>query len=292
MAEHYQVSGILPVDKPVGPTSHDIVLNVRRLLDTRVGHAGTLDPMASGVLILTLGQATRLTRFFQQTDKVYEADLQLGTVTTSYDLEGEVIGRFPIPPIGLQKTQRIVDSFRGTITQLPPMFSAVKVGGEPLYKAARRKEIRERPLRQITIYSIELMAQKGDHWRLKIDCSAGTYIRTLANDLGVRLGCGACLSRLRRVRSGDFTLKECVELEASGVDLAQKVIPMEELLPHYPRIDVGPEDAMKVGHGQTVRTDKAHSSEKYCRLFAEGRLMAIGEVTGHRAHPKVVFKNR
>lgn len=279
------------VDKPVGPTSHDIVLKVRRLLQTRIGHTGTLDPMASGVLVLTLGQATRLTRFFQQSDKIYEANIQLGTVTTSYDLEGEIVGRFPVPPVNIQKAQSIIRSFQGMIAQLPPMFSAVKVGGERLYKAARRKEVRERPVRTVTIHSIELTRQERESWTLQIHCSSGTYIRTLAYDLGIRLGCGASLSGLRRLRSGEFTLEDCVDVDLPRPQLEHRVIPIEDLLPQYPRFDLEADEATKISNGRVIRIGDSLSSGMYCRLFADGRLLAIGEVRESHVHPRIVFKS-
>ena len=289
MTEQRQISGVLVVDKPVGPTSHDIVLQVRRILGTRVGHTGTLDPMASGVLVLTLGQATRLTRFFQSSDKVYEAELQLGIVTDSHDLE---VGRFPVPPISPSKAQRLISRFQGTITQLPPMFSAVKVEGERLYKAARRKERRERPLRTITIHSIELLKQEEQNWTLRIHCSAGTYIRTLAHDLGVQLGCGASLSRLRRLQSGDFTLEGCVELRLPAAEIQRRVIPMENLLPDFPRLDVDGQEAARLANGQAIRISRDQARADYCRLFAQGWLLAIGEIQSDQIHPRIVFKNQ
>ena len=163
--------GVLVIDKPEGPTSHDVVKSVRRLLRTRVGHTGTLDPLATGVLPLVLGKATRLTRFFQGQDKEYIATVGLGKVTETYDREGSVVCKSPVPTISSNEVLKILDRFVGNLRQLPPMYSAVRVQGRRLYEFARSGQKTDRPLRQVIVYRINLLEQAKEEWLLKISCS-------------------------------------------------------------------------------------------------------------------------
>lgn len=268
------LSGILVADKPAGPTSHDVVRTVRRFLGTRAGHTGTLDPMATGVLPVTLGRATRLTRFFQDKEKEYLAGVELGKVTDTYDGEGRVLSERPVPPLSRVEVEDLLLRFRGEIVQLPPMYSAVKVGGKRLYQLARRQQEVERPARRVRIHKLEIIDCSREHWKLRIQCSAGTYIRTLAHDLGQALGCGAYLAELRRTRAGSFDLSRAVPLAELEERWREGFYCLEELLPEFPRLDLGPEEARRVSHGAPLdRTAEERSS--FYRLFHEGRLVAL-----------------
>ena len=207
------MNGVLVVDKPAGMTSHDVVDRVRKVLGTRkVGHAGTLDPEATGVLVVGVGTATRLLDYAKDAPKRYTAVASFGTTTTTQDATGEVIETRPID-LDETKVQAAIEGFRGPIEQIPPMVSAVKIGGERLYKKARRGEEVDRPSRTVTIYSLELVDLSDDRATLDVTCSAGTYIRTLVHDLGEVLGCGAHMASLRRTEAAGFG-----EGEALGLD--------------------------------------------------------------------------
>ena len=182
MTDKRSRDGVLVIDKPVGPTSHRIVQTVRRQLQSKVGHTGTLDPLASGVLPLVLGRATRLARFFQSHDKEYVAEVQLGRTTDTYDREGTVLQERPVPPLTREEVRGLLDRFQGTLKQLPPMYSAIKVGGRKLYELARKNEEQPRPLRTVSIYRIDLLDNQPDIWKLRVHCSSGTYIRSRKNE--------------------------------------------------------------------------------------------------------------
>jgi tRNA pseudouridine55 synthase len=204
--------GLLVINKPIGLTSHDVVNKVRWLSGIRrVGHAGTLDPLASGVLLLAVGRATRLIEYLVGRSKRYQAVVRLGQETDTYDREGEVVAERPVQVTDSQ-LEAALERFRGPIEQVPPMFSAVKQGGQPLYRLARRGQAVERPARAITIYELSLLDWRPPEIELLIHCSSGTYIRSLAHDLGQVLGCGGHLATLRRLAVGDFTLDQAVPL--------------------------------------------------------------------------------
>ena len=208
--------GFLVVDKPAGITSHDVVARVRRAADrrVRVGHAGTLDPIATGVLVLALGAATRLVEWATGQDKRYRAELTFGVETDSYDADGRIVAERPVA-ISPAELARALDAFRGEIEQRPPAFSAVQVGGRRLYALARRGAAVEAPRRRVTIRELALLDWRPPRATIELLCSKGTYVRSLGHDLGQALGCGAHLSALRRLASGAFTLADAVELEAA-----------------------------------------------------------------------------
>ena len=280
------VHGALVVNKPPGPTSHDIVQTVRRFFNTRVGHTGTLDPLASGVLVLLLGNATRLARFFQQSDKTYRAVIRLGVTTGTYDLEGEVESRNPVPDFSPREVERTLHGFTGEIEQMPPMFSAVRVGGERLYERARRGETVERKPRAVSIHCLELMELSGPDLVVQVQCSAGTYVRVLAHEIGKKLGCGACLGELCRLRSGDFRLSDAVRIDELSAPPATGFRGMDALLPTFPRIDLQADSARRARHGNPVRVP---GTAGYCRLFQDNSLIAIARQGGGVAQPIVVF---
>ena len=280
-------NGLVAIDKPPGPTSHDVVQQVRRRYRCRAGHAGTLDPFASGLLIVLMGQATRLARFFQSTDKVYHATVKLGETTETFDREGTIQEKKPVPRLSSDRIEASLEAFTGSIQQIPPMFSAVRVDGERLYKKARRGETVAREPREIEIYSLALLERSGELLELEVHCSAGTYIRTLAHDLGQSLKCGAHLQALRRLRSGSLEISEAVGLEDLTLPPEAGFKSMDVLLAHLPRIDLDAEQSERVRHGNPVSVEGAPGQ---CRLFCQGRLIAIADVGEGMARPNPVFE--
>lgn len=214
MKDQIDYEGILLIDKPTGMTSHDVVDQVRRKLRMkRIGHAGTLDPMATGLLILLVGKATKLSQHLMSLDKTYSGTITLGVSTNTQDAEGEITTTKPVPELSLQDVKAHIASFIGDQYQTPPMFSAVKIQGQRLYKLARKGEEVEREPRFIRVSRFDVNRFESPEIDFSLDCSKGTYVRTLANDLGAKIGCGAHLSALRRDASDHFDIKQAVELE-------------------------------------------------------------------------------
>ncbi len=280
------IDGALAVDKPSGPTSHDIVRSVRGFYRTRAGHTGTLDPLASGVLVLLLGKATRLARFLQQSDKTYRATVQLGVTTDTYDREGQATTRESRPDYSRQQVEGVLDGFKGELHQIPPMYSAVRLDGERLYERARRGEEIERAPRRVSIRCLELKEFSGSRLTVDVVCSAGTYIRVLAHEIGRALGCGACLWDLRRLRSGDFRLDEAVPIHELSESPARGFRALESLLPAFHRIDLQDVAALRARHGNPISLS---GPSGYCRLFHNDALLAVARRTGDVVQPVVVF---
>lgn len=233
------LDGAILVDKPVGPTSHDVVADIRRQFRIKkVGHCGTLDPNATGLLIIVLGRATKLSERLMADDKIYEGTFKLGESTASYDADGDLTGSLPVPPLTLGDLNDIAQSFVGDLMQLPPMVSAVKIDGVPLYKLARKGIEIERKERLVHIYSFQFSAYNEPIAQFRIVCTKGTYVRTLAHDLGQKIGCGAHLASLRRLRSGHFDVADALPLDhilhLSPLDLEKRVIPFLELAARPP----------------------------------------------------------
>ncbi|MEI6588488.1 MAG: tRNA pseudouridine(55) synthase TruB [Verrucomicrobiota bacterium] len=209
-----ELDGILLVDKPRDHTSHDVVARLRGKLRTkRIGHAGTLDPMATGLLVILVGKATRLSQYLMGVDKEYEGTVELGKVTDSQDLDGQVMQTCPIPELTEVHIKAVMKGFLGDQYQTPPMYSAIKVDGVPLYKMARRGEEIPREPRFIRVVSWEMLKFYSPHIDFRVQCTKGTYVRTLAHDLGAKLGCGGCLSALRRTGSGTLKIAQALTLE-------------------------------------------------------------------------------
>jgi tRNA pseudouridine55 synthase len=289
MAIESDFHGVVVVDKPAGPTSHDIVLVARRLFRTKVGHTGTLDPIATGVLPIVLGKATRLSSYLQEGDKEYLATVRLGITTDTFDREGQTLTVTPVPPFSATRLEDSLDSFRGTIRQQPPMYSAVKLKGEPLYKAARRGESKERKWREVSIFALTVEEQSEDRLRLRIHCSRGTYIRVLAHELGQRLGCGAHLENLRRTRVGAFALDRAVSLrELQEGDWQRASIPLEELLTEWTRLEVDDALARRIARGNRVPADLSLRTD-IVRLFHRGKLLALARLHGAELQPFAVL---
>lgn len=281
------MDGALVVDKPEGWTSHDAVNRVRRLAGTRrVGHLGTLDPMATGVLPLILGRATRLAQFLMRGDKVYDAVVRFGYATDTYDREGRAVTPVTAPEIDLASLERALAGLLGTIEQVPPPVSAKKVGGTPAYKLARKQQPVELKPVPVTIHSIELVSLEGPDARIIVRCSAGTYMRSIAHDLGKALGCGAFLQSLRRLASGEFTVEQARSLEeleqmTSEGRLSEALIPAASLLPGFPSEIVDPLTAGQIRQGRDFRVSpfRAKPGAKYVKAVSEqGELIAIGEM--------------
>jgi tRNA pseudouridine55 synthase len=209
-----EIDGVLLADKPQGMTSHDVVDRVRRHFNIkRVGHCGTLDPMATGLLVLVLGRSTKLSERLTSEDKGYEGTLYLGVRTSTQDAEGEALERKPVPALTLDEIVSAAESFKGDIYQTPPMVSAKKVGGQPLYKLARKGKEIEREPRLIHVYRLDFHDFHPPTVKFRLVCSKGTYVRTICNDLGEKLGCGGHLSQLRRTASGGLSLQEAYTLD-------------------------------------------------------------------------------
>jgi tRNA pseudouridine55 synthase len=278
------MDGVIVVDKPTEWTSHDVVGKMRRLAQTkRVGHLGTLDPMATGVLPLVLNRATRLAQFFTKADKVYEATIRFGFATNSYDADGEATTEAVAVHLDAATLERALDAFRGDIVQMPPAVSAKKINGVPAYKLARQNKPVELKAVPVTIHDLELLACGADTARVRVHCSTGTYIRSLAHDLGVALGCGAHLSALRRTRAGMFTLDHARTLEqlADPAVLAAALIPSNALLPEFPTERVDPVTAGFIRQGRDFRVNpfRVQQGAPYVRAVdGAGELVAIGEI--------------
>ena len=235
MHEFGPLDGALLIDKPVGPTSHDVVDAIRRRFQIKkAGHCGTLDPNATGLLVIVLGRGTKLSEKLMATDKVYEGALRLGETTTSYDADGELTAALPVPPMTLEQLNDVAATFVGDQMQLPPMVSAVKKDGVPLYKLARKGIEVERKERMIHIYSFRFSGYAEPVGQFRVACTKGTYVRTLAHDFGEKVGCGGHLATLRRIASGRFDVVNALPLDQvlalSASALENRVIPFLKLL--------------------------------------------------------------
>lgn len=287
------LNGVLAVEKPIGPTSHDIVKLCRNTLGrgTKVGHAGTLDPFASGVLIVLVGQATRLSRYFQASDKEYIALVRLGMSTDTYDKEGEIVSKRPVPPAAERDIPSVLKRFTGPIMQIPPMHSAIKINGRKLYHLARNKETIERPPRRVIIHHLQLLEESADSVKLKVACSSGTYIRSLAHDLGQELGCGAHLESLTRTRSGAFSLQHTHSLKNIQEAPEGCLVPMIDLLPEIAAAQIDEEESALIRNGRPIPS-RDMPAETEIRLCHESELVAISRSDGRLLHPRIVFNYR
>jgi tRNA pseudouridine55 synthase len=282
--------GVLVVDKPVGPTSHDIVAVARRVTRAKkVGHTGTLDPLASGVLPLVLGKATRLAQFLASAEKEYVAELTLGESTTTFDRAGTVVARANARPLaGLTHTDidETIERFRGSYLQQPPLFSAKKIAGDRAYDLARRNEpVALRPA-DVTVHVLDVLEWDGARLRLHLVCSAGFYVRSLAQEIGQHLETGAHLASLVRTRSGAFTLQSAVTLADLGAhpdEAAGRVVPIEALLPWFPAVSMTPEGALLAARGGFLSSGHLAAGQmlpsggKVRLLHPDGHLVAIAE---------------
>ena len=263
------VHGVLLLDKPLGFSSNQALQKVKWLLRAeKAGHTGTLDPLATGVLPLCFGAATKFSQLHLDADKTYETTVRLGVKTTTGDAEGDVIDTRPVQ-CSVGEVVEVLDRFMGPITQVPPMHSALKKDGKPLYEYAREGETVEREPRHVTIHDLELLdlQLQGDapHLRLRVTCSKGTYIRSLGEDIAEALGCGGHLSMLRRVQTGPFDASQCITVEAlealDETGRLERLLPIEALLPGHARVTLGHEDAGRFLSGMRRRGDWPDQSQ-------------------------------
>jgi tRNA pseudouridine55 synthase len=279
------MDGILNINKPAGKTSFAVVSMVKRLTgEKHAGHAGTLDPMATGVLPVCLGQATRLVEYLMDTTKTYRAEIELGVSTDSYDREGAVTQKCDASPVTLAQIETALNSFRGVITQIPPMYSAVKHQGKPLYELARAGIDVERKARTAKIYSLEIRDWQNPFLTIEVTCGKGTYIRSLANDLGQALGCGATLAALQRSRCGIFDVNEAVTPEkleeaCRGGYWESLLYPMDSILSLWETAIVSAEKAQSIRNGALIslpENTNENGNRDFCRAYTwDGSLLGI-----------------
>jgi tRNA pseudouridine55 synthase len=276
-------TGILLIDKPNGITSHDAVAMVRRAVGTRkVGHAGTLDPMATGLLVMGIGRATRLLRFLGDLTKVYEGTMRLGAETSTLDAEGQVTREAPVEAISDAAIDAAMAIKVGASAQRPPAFSAVKVGGRTMHEAARKGELLEAPARIVRVDRFERTAREGPDVSFVCEVSGGTYVRVLAADVGAALGCGAHLTALRRTAIGPFSVDEATAPADPG-----ELAPLDRAVAHLPRLPLEREEAIAASHGRIL--GPAAIEGPYGVYDPDGRLIGVYRDDGGKARPLVIL---
>ncbi|MEN6605288.1 MAG: tRNA pseudouridine(55) synthase TruB [Bryobacteraceae bacterium] len=280
------MDGVIVIDKPAGWTSHDAVNRMRRLAGTRrVGHLGTLDPMATGVLPLVIGRATRLAQFYIHGDKVYDAAVRFGHATDSYDRDGTPTSEHREYALDRAHIETLLKPFRGTFLQVPPPVSAKKIAGKPAYQLARKNVAVNLEPVEVTVHRLEVLECEGSRLRIEVHCSAGTYLRAIAHELGQAAGCGAYLEDLRRLSACGFSIEQARTLEAleqiaSGERLNEVLIPGAELLPEFPSEVVDQITAAQIRNGRDFRVSpfRVRKGSRYVKALDEaGSLIAVGE---------------
>lgn len=279
------LNGVFVIDKPAGMTSHDVVDRIRKQFSiARAGHLGTLDPMATGVLPVCVGKATRLGQFISGSPKEYIGEIRFGFSTTTYDREGTPSSREK-PLSGSQDTVReAMRQLTGSLNQVPPPFSAKKIGGVPAHRLARRgRPVVVAPSR-VEVYAFEMTKFDPKAIEFRVVSSAGTYVRSLAHDLGQLLGCGAHLGSLRRIRSGEFSVADAIQLDQIT---AEALVPMEKLLESWPRLDVTGDDEQRVRHGNQIECD---AEGQFARIFNKrGEFLAVAAIENGWVRPRLVL---
>ena len=275
------MNGIILIDKPQGWTSHDVVGKLRGILhERRIGHSGTLDPLATGLLVVFAGRATRAVEFAEADRKEYIAGLILGMSTDTQDITGRIISEgsdLPVEP----EVRKALERFKGELEQIPPMYSAVKIGGKKLYELARKGESIERKPRHITVFGLEITGRSDDDYILDVVCSKGTYIRTLCNDIGMSLGCGGCMSSLRRTKSGVFSVEDAhtiaeVQEAADRGEADKLLLPIDTLFAGYPELRVDADSEKKLKNGNNIVTS---APDGRFRVYSEiGEFLLLGDV--------------
>ena len=293
------MNGVLVINKPQNWTSHDVVNKARKLLqEKKIGHTGTLDPLATGVLVLCIGKATKIVRYLESDDKEYIAELKLGATTDTLDSAGSIlVSRDYVPP-SRDDVLRALDAFRGNILQRPPAYSAVKVSGVASYRLARQGTMLEHEERPVTISSIELLEYNDPLVRISVTCSKGTYIRTLCAAIGEFLGAGAHLTALVRTRSGRFSIEQAMDLEQlaqkASLGLAeQSLLPLSEALGAFAAVTVDASEAQRVSHGNTISLPQGFAvdnSQPFIQVLdRDGRMLAIARTSTGTIRPEVVM---
>jgi tRNA pseudouridine55 synthase len=293
------VNGVLIVNKPRGWTSHDVVSKCRRILKERqIGHTGTLDPLATGVLVLCIGKATKIVRYLEADDKEYTAELKLGSTTDTQDADGKVLETRVYSPPSTEQVRDVMNSFQGSIHQRPPAFSALKVNGVPSYRLARQGTLQELAKRPVTVHEIRLLDYVDPIARFTVRCSKGTYVRTLCADMGERLGMGAHLISLIRTRSGRFDLEQALTIEqaetlAAAGQAEQALVHLNDALDGFPFMIVEESDARRMAHGNAVTVESGIElpalNGPVRVLGRDGRLLAIARAGDDMLRPEVVF---
>jgi tRNA pseudouridine55 synthase len=282
------IHGILLLDKPLGLSSNQALQAARRLVGAaKGGHTGSLDPLATGLLPLCFGEATKIAGWLLGSRKAYEAEVRLGATTTTADLEGDIVETRPVPPLDDATIEAALAPLRGHIVQVPPAYSAIKQDGVPLYVRARRGEAVDVPAREVDVYRLEVIERQDDTVRLHVECGSGTYVRSLAVDFGAHLGCGAHLTGLRRLWVEPFmapamvTLDQLRDAVETGPDpLEALILPVAAGLSHIPRVELDPEQTRVLGFGQPVPLGQGVAPGRCGVWGADGRLMALGETGG------------
>ena len=279
-------NGIIVIDKQQEWTSMDVCAKLRGIFqEKRIGHAGTLDPMATGVLPVFVGRATRAVEFAGEGEKEYVAGLRLGLVTNTQDTSGETLEEHPVS-VTEEELERVLEQFRGEIDQVPPMYSAIKINGKKLYELARKGREVERPARKVTIHSLTLESREGEaDFTIRVRCSKGTYVRTLCHDIGQALGCGGCMSSLRRTMAAGFTLEDAVKLDEvqQAQDPAKLLLPVDAYFAGRPVLLLNAELEKKVRNGMTVILPQAPGLSGECRVYGEsGEFLALGKLSGKK----------
>lgn len=272
------MNGIVIVDKPQGWTSQDVTARLRRVFNTRrIGHGGTLDPMATGVLPVFVDRATRGVEFFEHAEKTYETVLRLGTTTDTEDITGRVLTQAPVS-VTREQVEAVLESFRGEIMQIPPMYSALKVGGQKLCDLARKGREVERQPRPITIHELTLLAVEEDDIQLRVRCSKGTYIRTLCKDIGQALGCGGCMAALRRVSAGEYTIEEAVPLQEllESEDPGKYLRTVDTMFRNYPQVTLTPNQEKRCRNGVAFTVNLQEGT--YRAYSREGEFLMLAKV--------------
>lgn len=279
------LNGIILVDKPCDWTSHDVVGKLRGILhERRIGHSGTLDPMATGLLVVFVGRATRAVEFAEADSKEYIAGLRLGISTDTQDITGNTLKSSNSLPSKAELEQAL-SAFKGEISQIPPMYSAIKVGGRKLYELARRGESVERKPRKVTIEKLEIVGENENDYVLDVVCSKGTYIRTLCNDIGDTLGCGGCMSSLRRVKAGAFSIEKAhtideIQAAADNGGLDEIIIPVDRLFSAYPELTVRDTAEKKLRNGNVIKLAAPNGTY---RVYTEtGGFLLLGEASDNK----------